>query len=102
MKWLQKGSLPPKVREQMISRIGSYQAEKLTATLLNGTLAQKIEIIRDLKLKDNLRVCYNCGKLIDEGFVDEDANISYCSRECAVENMNYVCSSVFYTTWKAK
>lgn len=58
MEWLNKGQLPPKVKELIVSKVGNDQAEKLTATLLNGTLAQKADIIKDLNLEDYLRVCY--------------------------------------------
>lgn len=87
MKWLQKGLLPPTVKEMMVSKVGSYQAEKLTATLLNGTLAQKAEIIQDLELEDHLRVCYNCGKLITEGYMEENDSSTYCSKECAIADI---------------
>ena len=51
MELLKKGQLPPKVKELIVSKVGNYQAEKLAATLLNGTLAQKADII-------------NCGNII--------------------------------------
>ena len=89
MKWLQKGFLPPKVKEQMVSQVGDYQAGKLTVTLLNGTLIQKVEIIRDLKLKNSLRVCYNCGTLIDEVFSSENTGADYCSKKCAMADSGH-------------
>ena len=51
MELLKKGQLPPKVKELIVSKVGNYQAEKLTATLLNGTLAQKADIIKIWILK---------------------------------------------------
>ena len=51
MELLKKGQLPPKVKELIVSKVGNYQAEKLTATLLNGTLAQKADIIKELLMK---------------------------------------------------
>lgn len=71
MEWLKKDELPPKVKEIIVSKVGNYQAEKLTATLLNGTLEQKVDIIKDLNLEEYLSVCNNCGKHITKGNMKE-------------------------------
>lgn len=63
MELLKKGQLPPKVKELIVSKVGNYQAEKLAATLLNGTLAQKEDIIKDFNLEDCL-TNDNCGNII--------------------------------------
>lgn len=85
MKWLKKGQLPPKVKEILVSKVGNYQAEELTKTLLKGTLVQKAEIIRDLNLKDYLRVCNCCGKVITKSYVVVGSKDSYCSMSCALK-----------------
>lgn len=58
-----KNALPYKVKEALVSKVGNYQAEKLTETLLNGTLAQKEDIIKDFNLEDCL-TNDNCGNII--------------------------------------
>lgn len=58
-----KNALPYKVKEALVSKVGNYQAEKLTATLLNGTLEQKADIIKDFNLEDCLTT-NNCGNII--------------------------------------
>lgn len=58
-----KKCLPYKVKEVLVSKVGNYQAEKLTATLLDGTLAQKTDIIKDFNLEDCLAP-NNCGNII--------------------------------------
>ena len=58
-----KNVLPYKVQEALVSQVGNYQAEKLAATLLNGTLAQKTDIIKDFNLEDCLAT-NNCGNII--------------------------------------
>lgn len=58
-----KNALPYKVKEALVSKVGNYQAEKLTETLLNGTLAQKEGIIKDFNLEDCLTT-NNCGNII--------------------------------------
>lgn len=58
-----KKVLPYKVKEAIVSQVGNYQAEKLAATLLNGTLAQKKDIIKDFNLEDCLAT-NNCGNII--------------------------------------
>lgn len=58
-----KKCLPYKVKEVLVSKVGNYQAEKLTATLLDGTLAQKTDIIKDFNLEDSLAT-NNCGNII--------------------------------------
>lgn len=58
-----KNALPYKVKEALVSKVGNYQAEKLAATLLNGTLAQKKDIIKDFNLEDCL-TNDNCGNII--------------------------------------
>lgn len=58
-----KNALPYKVKEALVSKVGNYQAEKLTETLLNGTLAQKEGIIKDFNLEDCL-TNDNCGNII--------------------------------------
>lgn len=58
-----KNALPYKVKEALVSKVGNYQAEKLTETLLNGTLAQKVDIIKDFNLEDCL-TNDNCGNII--------------------------------------
>lgn len=58
-----KNALPYKVKEALVSKVGNYQAEKLAETLLNGTLAQKKDIIKDFNLEDCL-TNYNCGNII--------------------------------------
>lgn len=58
-----KNALPYKVKEALVSKVGNYQAEKLTETLLNGTLAQKVDIIKDFNLEDCL-TNNNCGNII--------------------------------------
>lgn len=58
-----KNVLPYKVKEALVSQVGNYQAEKLAATLLNGTLAQKEDIIKDFNLEDCL-TNDNCGNII--------------------------------------
>ena len=58
-----KNALPCKVKEAIVSKVGNYQAEKLTETLLNGTLAQKVDIIKDFNLEDCL-TNNNCGNII--------------------------------------
>lgn len=58
-----KNALPYKVKEALVSKVGNYQAEKLTETLLNGTLAQKEGIIKDFNLEDCL-MTNNCGNII--------------------------------------
>lgn len=58
-----KKALPYKVKEALVSQVGNYQAEKLAATLLNGTLAQKKDIIKDFNLEDCLAT-NNCGNII--------------------------------------
>lgn len=58
-----KNVLPYKVKEALVSKVGNYQAEKLTETLLNGTLAQKVDIIKDFNLEDCL-TNDNCGNII--------------------------------------
>lgn len=58
-----KKSLPYKVKEVLVSKVGNYQAEKLTATLLDGTLAQKADIIKDFNLEDCLTTNH-CGNII--------------------------------------
>ena len=58
-----KNALPYKVKESLVSKVGNYQAEKLAATLLNGTLAQKKDIIKDFNLEDCL-TNDNCGNII--------------------------------------
>lgn len=58
-----KNCLPYKVKEALVSKVGNYQAEKLTATLLNGTLEQKADIIKDFNLEDCLTT-NNCGNII--------------------------------------
>lgn len=63
MEWFKKGQLPPKVKELIVSKVGNYQAEKLIATLLDGTLAQKADIIKDFNLEDCLTT-NNCGNII--------------------------------------
>lgn len=97
MEWLNKGQLPPRVKEILISKVGNYQAEKLTATLLNGTLAQKADIIKDLNLEDYLRVCYNCGKLITNGYMEVGSITSYCSMSCIIKSLGkpYFDSHIF-------
>ena len=112
MELLKKGQLPPKVKELIVSKVGNYQAEKLTATLLNGTLAQKAYIIKDLNLEDYLRVCYNCGKLITNGYIEEGCIASYCSMSCIIKDLGkpYFDShifneenpkgTIFWTSWE--
>lgn len=58
-----KKCLPYKVKEVLVSKVGNYQAEKLTATLLDGTLAQKADIIKDFNLEDCL-MPNHCGNII--------------------------------------
>lgn len=58
-----KNALPYKVKEALVPKVGNYQAEKLTETLLNGTLAQKVDIIKDFNLEDCL-TNDNCGNII--------------------------------------
>lgn len=58
-----KNALPYKVKEALVSKVGNYQAEKLTETLLNGTLAQKVDIIKDFNLEDCL-TNDNCRNII--------------------------------------
>ena len=58
-----KNALPYKVKEALVSKVGNYQAEKLTETLLNGMLAQKVDIIKDFNLEDCL-TNDNCGNII--------------------------------------
>ena len=58
-----KKCLPYKVKEVLVSKAGNYQAEKLTATLLDGTLAQKADIIKDFNLEDCLTTNH-CGNII--------------------------------------
>lgn len=114
MEWFKKDQLPPKVKELIVSKVGNYQAEKLIATLLDGTLAQKADIIKDLNLEDYLRVCYNCGKLITKGYMEEGCIASYCSMSCIIKDLGkpYFDShffneenpkgTIFWTSWEHK
>lgn len=52
-------------------------------------------IIRDVPMSDiltkyeieNVRVCSECGKLMDEGFCIESGADYYCSKKCLLSNM---------------
>lgn len=105
---LKEKELPPITIKELETRVGNFEAKKFAETLLNGTMEQKQEVVKDLEL-DTIKVCQHCGKLITEGYEDEDDYSFFCSKECAVAEVGqeyfdkmlvdeYGNGSIFWTT----
>ena len=56
--------------------------------LLNTLLEQVKEQIENYAEENDIRVCSECGKLMDMGYNIGDAEY-YCSDECLTKNMSY-------------
>ena len=77
------------VLAELLTKTGILsRAEKVLQELINGDKDKRNEIISKYEL-DSVRVCQECGELMDDGYLVESSSDTYCSVECLKSAMGW-------------
>lgn len=60
-----------------------YEGDDIEDFIYSTDIEMKDDFIADNGI-ENLRVCYNCGKFMNEGYIYQDFE-TYCSEKCFIE-----------------
>ena len=77
--------LAEKLRKELLDK---YRDDENRVNDINDCIERKdyAELINSYDV-DSVRICSECGKLMDEGFCISDGLEYYCSEECLTKNM---------------
>ena len=76
-----------------------YDGDDIEEFIYSTDIDDKYEFIEENEI-ENLRVCENCGKFMNEGFLYLDIE-TYCSEECLIESQGmYDKDDAYWTAWE--
>lgn len=76
-----------------------YDGDDIKEFIYSTDIEEKMDFIEENDIQ-TLRVCENCGKFMNEGFLYRDIE-TYCSEECLTESQGmYDKDEVYWTAWE--